>query len=107
MAWQGMVVLITVRLPPVVSLLVYLGAHTSSIPLCNIGTGCFLAREISMLHNPAAQTRRDPEAVNAERDNAKQEPLDPLPEQANTCACELKLKALNVGMLGNPPLLQN
>jgi hypothetical protein len=57
-----------------------------------------------VLYNPALQPWAYPEAVYAQSNNAKQEPLNPLAEQADPGAGKFKLEAFDVGVLGDPPL---
>lgn len=59
-----------------------------------------------MFYNPAVYTGNNPEAIDTECYNTQQKPFNPLSEQANARAGELQLEAFDVGMLGNPTLLE-
>lgn len=57
-----------------------------------------------MLDDPLLQAWVDPERVDAEGDDAQQEPLDPVAEQARRAAGEAESLTVDIGVLRLPPV---
>jgi hypothetical protein len=64
----------------------------------------YCLREDGLFDLPLHQPRVDPEGVDAKRDDAQERPFDPQPEDAPPGADELKLSAVEVGVLRPPTL---
>lgn len=60
-----------------------------------------------VLNLPLHQPRVDPEGVDAQRDDAQEQPLNPQPKDAPTGADELKLPAMEIRVLGPSPFDQD
>lgn len=59
-----------------------------------------------MFDFPTLQFQRNPEPVDGQRDDSKEEPLDPVPDQLSTPAVEAHPIALDDSMLDDPlPLI--
>jgi hypothetical protein len=65
------------------------------------------AVEVRVLPLPLGDAGSDPEKVDAQRDEAQEQPLDPVAEQCGSRAAEDEREAVDVAVLGAPALAED